>query len=186
MVQWTGHVGIVTCIIGSPSGRFMFSSSSDSTIMVCSAFCHNILLFSLYCTKATKPNLHSFLCGLQNVRMCMEITWHTWATNGIVGHILLWFALTTSSAILEIRKNDILLYGFTSFGVVLGKGLKTKFFCCTYACVLILIASFVLNSHITVIAIATSVSYHKFVIHNYCTFDLCVPHVLWCFNVKKW
>jgi len=34
VVHWTGHVGIINCIIVSPSGRFMFSSSSDSTVLV--------------------------------------------------------------------------------------------------------------------------------------------------------
>ena len=39
VVHWTGHVGIINCIMVSPSGRFMFSSSSDSTIMVRTASC---------------------------------------------------------------------------------------------------------------------------------------------------
>ena len=40
VLQLTGHVGIINSIIVSPSGRFMFSSSSDSTIMVSIASFH--------------------------------------------------------------------------------------------------------------------------------------------------
>jgi len=45
VVQWTGHVGIVNCIIVSPSGRFMFSSSSDSTVMVSNIASFAIIIF---------------------------------------------------------------------------------------------------------------------------------------------
>jgi len=51
VVQWTGHVGIINCIIVSPSGRFMFSSSSDSTVMVSIVYClYADVSDDFYCT----------------------------------------------------------------------------------------------------------------------------------------
>lgn len=65
VLQLTGHVGIINSIIVSPSGRFMFSSSSDSTIMVSiasfhieSTLCNNLWLlgFCVYEQDNWKKN----------------------------------------------------------------------------------------------------------------------------------